>query len=497
MCFLFLFNDESINTKNMCDNYVILAAGVGSRLRPITNSTPKCNVLIRGSSIIQHQIDSIKGHMNVHLAVGYMQEKVRPVTALPIHRYVNSRYDQTNNMYSLSKMKEKLYGKSFILRNGDVYIHNTYNLNECVTHMIEGQDNAILIDNSIYDEECMKVVLNEDNNIVQLSKQVSENKSDGVSLDFYFINADTSKLLFDMIDETLQLTEKEWTEVALQRLMDNGVLFKPVEINTLWKEIDTIQDLTDIHNCLTKIELETNPPDRFIVDLDGTVIRDEKAIPGAIESIQRMQKQTKVVFVTNNTSRNTQEYVHLLHSLGIHDVKENDIISPLRDVQIYLKNDYKRPYVFGNESVKQFLGHEEGQNDIIVLTNHTSYTYDQLCHLMYKINQSHVPIIASHKDKVCPHVLGHVPDIGIIIDMVKSCTGRTVDRIFGKPYLCRSLHEPYNTVVIGDNPYTDRSLAEHHGYRFVQVLTGRRTSIAELDQNCLPNLIASSIAVLF
>ena len=38
---------------------VILAAGMGTRLSPLTNSRPKCLVEVHGKSILQHQLESL------------------------------------------------------------------------------------------------------------------------------------------------------------------------------------------------------------------------------------------------------------------------------------------------------------------------------------------------------------------------------------------------------------------------------------------------------
>ena len=52
---------------------LILAAGQGTRLRPLTNDKPKCLVPLLGKSLLERQVDTLKksGVTNIHIATGY------------------------------------------------------------------------------------------------------------------------------------------------------------------------------------------------------------------------------------------------------------------------------------------------------------------------------------------------------------------------------------------------------------------------------------------
>ncbi len=58
---------------------IILAGGLGTRLRPLTNDTPKPLLLIKGKPIIEHAIENFKKHniLDIVLSVGYMSEKIQ------------------------------------------------------------------------------------------------------------------------------------------------------------------------------------------------------------------------------------------------------------------------------------------------------------------------------------------------------------------------------------------------------------------------------------
>ena len=105
---------------------IILAAGIGSRLRPLTNNIPKCLVEVNNKSIIEYQIDAyleakveeiiiITGYLSKHL-VEFIQKKYKSENIKFIE---NKNYNDTNNMYSLYLAKDYLLDKNFILSNAD------------------------------------------------------------------------------------------------------------------------------------------------------------------------------------------------------------------------------------------------------------------------------------------------------------------------------------------------------------------------------------------
>ena len=105
---------------------VILAAGIGSRLRPLTNDIPKCMVEVNGVKIIEKQIKNLlKNNIkNILVIIGYKQEKIRKYLQENfsfVYIIENEKYLETNNMYSMSLAKEFVNNESFIFMNADVF----------------------------------------------------------------------------------------------------------------------------------------------------------------------------------------------------------------------------------------------------------------------------------------------------------------------------------------------------------------------------------------
>jgi choline kinase len=100
---------------------IILAAGRGSRLRPYTDDRPKCLIEIDGRTLIERQIESLAdcGVSEVVAVVGYQADLVRRVVGGRVRYIENSRYRDTNSLYSLWLAAEDLRDGALVI-NSDV-----------------------------------------------------------------------------------------------------------------------------------------------------------------------------------------------------------------------------------------------------------------------------------------------------------------------------------------------------------------------------------------
>ena len=110
---------------------IILSAGLGSRLRPLTKEWPKCLTEIHGKSILWNMLESLQraGVNETTIVVGYLQEKIRAsigesFLGMKIHYVLNSEFEQTNTSYSLLLGIESLnYAlmDTILVLEGDVF----------------------------------------------------------------------------------------------------------------------------------------------------------------------------------------------------------------------------------------------------------------------------------------------------------------------------------------------------------------------------------------
>lgn len=130
-------------------NAIILAAGIGRRLRPLTDSIPKCLVEVRGKPLLLYQLDALVscGIKKIVLVVGHRRELIeerigKSYRGVPVEYVVNDDYSTTNNIYSLWLAKEHLLGDDILLMECDVIFDR-----EVITRLLEhGGDAVVLVD---------------------------------------------------------------------------------------------------------------------------------------------------------------------------------------------------------------------------------------------------------------------------------------------------------------------------------------------------------------
>lgn len=105
-------------------NAIILAAGMGTRLRPLTNEIPKCLVKVSGVPMVERQIQYLHeaGITDITLVSGYKADKLDYLKEkYGVDIVFNERYDTCNNIYSLYKVLD-FFGDSWVIE-GDVFMN--------------------------------------------------------------------------------------------------------------------------------------------------------------------------------------------------------------------------------------------------------------------------------------------------------------------------------------------------------------------------------------
>ena len=223
---------------------LILAAGLGSRLAPITDNVPKSMVPVNGKPILVKQIENlISNNINdITIITGYKSEVIENLinTKYPYIRVIKSEdYMNTNNMYSAYLAKQVMENQDFLMMNADVY----YDASVITELLNDKYTNAIVTDIGNYNEESMKVI-EKDNKIVSISKQISKSDALGCSIDVYKFSALAGKVFFDKCTEYIEVKKelKLWSEVALNDIL-NDIDFVACQLKGRWVEIDNHDDL--------------------------------------------------------------------------------------------------------------------------------------------------------------------------------------------------------------------------------------------------------------
>jgi HAD superfamily hydrolase (TIGR01457 family) len=231
----------------------------------------------------------------------------------------------------------------------------------------------------------------------------------------------------------------------------------------------------------------------FLLDMDGTFYLGERLIEGALRFIDVLREQGHdYLFLTNNSSKDSQQYVEKLTRLGL-PVSREKVLTSGEATAMHIEGQAPgaRVFVVGTPALEN-----EFQDRGFVLTGKapayavlgfdTAFTYDKLWKLCDLLRDG-IPYIATHPDYNCPTETGFMPDIGATIAFVKASTGREPDLVVGKPNrlfaekAAERMSLPLASLcMIGDRLYTDIALGATAGIPTVLVLSGE-TQVDEVE----------------
>ncbi len=223
---------------------LILAAGQGTRLTPITDTLPKALVCVNGKEIIVNQIECLhqNGIFDITVIVGYkadiLQRKINTMFQ-GVNFIFSEHYSTTNNMYSALLGREAINDDDFLMMNADVFFDQSIIQALCMST----EKNAIATDVGIYIEESMKVV-KKNGKLIKIAKTISSKEAFGVSIDVYKFSCEAGVEFFAKCAEYIHQRHevKLWSEVAINDIF-SYVSFAACPFEGRWIEIDNLDDL--------------------------------------------------------------------------------------------------------------------------------------------------------------------------------------------------------------------------------------------------------------
>jgi len=468
---------------------IILAAGVGSRLRPITNQKPKTLVEVNGKPILGYILDSIEqnGITSVVICVGFMAEKVISFCKLnyPSLRFTfieNKEYDSTNNMYSLYLARTNL-DSELLLMNGDLVYDPAI-----IKGLKKEKHSCVAVDKDRYLEESMKVVVDGEGLINSISKKITPHDAFGCSIDIYKIVKRDAKVIIGEMEKIIEVNKdsNQWTEVMLDNLFSSGKLkaYPYLIENKRWSEIDNFEDLAHAEKLFNAKLEDIKNKKIYFLDRDGTLTLGDKKLNFSDELIKTLKKRKKFFYlITNNSSRTPKQHYTRFKELRLKIKLQNILVSSQVAIAHLKDNGIKRIYLVANSKVTAFFKEEgfildDKHPEATLLTYDDEVNYGKLVKLIELIRKG-IPYYATHVDVVCPTPNGSIPDIGTLIEVIRMTANKIPDKIFGKPDKAfiegiLKAHKLSNkdAVIIGDRLYTDILLAKNANITSVLVLSG-------------------------
>lgn len=244
----------------------------------------------------------------------------------------------------------------------------------------------------------------------------------------------------------------------------------------------------------------------FLLDMDGTVYLGDKLIGKMNETLDLIRKSgKKIIYLTNNSSKNVDEYVEKLTRLDLFRDGDEVYTSGMAAIEFLLRERKgKTVNLLGVQTLKDDLTDSgitltDTAPDVCLLAYDSELTYDKL-RIFTDGLFAGAEYVATHPDAVCPADPFPVPDAGAFISMIKTATGRLPEIIIGKPEkgMGEELKSRFKAksdefLMVGDRLYTDIAFGLNCGFYTLLVLSGETTvsDLAATDKK--PDFVLDSL----
>ena len=244
--------------------------------------------------------------------------------------------------------------------------------------------------------------------------------------------------------------------------------------------------------------------DLFLFDMDGTLWLGSRLFDFTKELLLTIREAGKrYLFITNNSSKSTSDYVKKLASFGIEATEEDFMTSAeatafyltknLADTLFYVCGTASLKAEFARQGIKMTDDADAAEGDVLGFD--TELDFKKLHDVSRILCTREVPYYATNPDLVCPTEFGSVPDCGSVSGMLRNVSGR-MPTFIGKPSplmielaMEKCGTSPERTAVVGDRIYTDVKSGLNAGALAVLVMSGETTEEILAESPDKPDLV--------
>ena len=248
--------ENSLNKNN--NKALIIAAGLGSRLKKHTENLPKCMLDFGGKTLLQRQLDSYKknGIKDISLIRGYKKEKIN---YKGIKYFENTDY-KNNNILNSIFYAEKVINGNIIISYSDILfdssvVERTLDTDHDISVVVDIDWRGYYVGRKDHPiSEAENVIFNSNNEVEKIGKINTGNEE--VHGEFIGMiklsNRGTElfkehfhrlkKIYWNKPFQRAKIFQKAYLTDFIQELVDIGIKVHCVIIESGWKEIDTVED---------------------------------------------------------------------------------------------------------------------------------------------------------------------------------------------------------------------------------------------------------------
>ncbi len=236
---------------------VVLAAGLGTRLRPITNEIPKAMVKVADKPLIDYSLEKLRdaGIIDVCLVVGYLQEQLEEYVGDGSKWGLNVTYvtqeERLGLAHAVNQAKDFVDDSFIVLLSDNLYANE---LSDLKSQFEEFGGEAGICVTEVEDPTQFGVVELEGDKIIKMVEKPKEPPTNLAIVGIYFFK---SPKLFDIITNLKPSGRGEYEITdAIQGLINQGDEVYAIQMVDWWKDTGTFEDLQEVEKML-KGETET------------------------------------------------------------------------------------------------------------------------------------------------------------------------------------------------------------------------------------------------
>ena len=227
---------------------VILSAGQGKRLLPLTEEIPKCLLPIGDKTLLEWQLDVLAGCgvNQVTVVVGYGADKVESLVnqhsgPQRVETFLNAEYAVSDNLVSCWKAREKMEG-DFLLINGDTLFEPAI-----LERLLQAPKHEVTVTISHkegYDADDMKVQL-DGSRLLQIGKTLAADEVDGESIGMILFRDQGAAWFCAAMEQALKdpAARKRWYLSVINEMARTKPVWTCAVAGLAWAEIDYPADL--------------------------------------------------------------------------------------------------------------------------------------------------------------------------------------------------------------------------------------------------------------
>jgi choline kinase len=243
---------------------IILSAGQGKRLLPLTNEWPKCAVEVHGQSIIEWQIDELFkcGITDICVVLGFAAEKVESLLDErygkgTIRTIFNPFYSVADNLGSCWIAKEEM-SSDFIILNGDTLFQTAV-----LERLLDSGPRPITVTvdrKDKYDSDDMKVILDGER-LVNIGKKLPLDQVHAESIGMLLFRGEGVDLFRSTVEQLMRdlASLKRWYLSVIDELAQQTPVWTCCIKGLAWGEVDCPEDLKRAEEVVRSIAQEQTP----------------------------------------------------------------------------------------------------------------------------------------------------------------------------------------------------------------------------------------------